>query len=131
MKLYAQIVNEKGKVEGLGGNEYLDIDIKVGNLRLATFTLRWSDEIHAPASTRKESGWCLYDESDNPLCWIPATKGGKKNHFNRLSTTPQEVIDEYNRIKGRKQKGEHLDCRKCGSEAKDCYESLCYDCQMK
>lgn len=40
MKLYARIENEAGKVDGMGGNEYLDIDITAGNKVIARLTVR-------------------------------------------------------------------------------------------
>lgn len=40
MKLYAKIKNEKGRQEGMGGNERLDIDIMVGNYQLAALEVK-------------------------------------------------------------------------------------------
>lgn len=56
MKLYARLENEKGKIDGLGGNEYLDIDITVGNEVLAKLTVR-----------ETINGWGMFDEHDNAL----------------------------------------------------------------
>lgn len=39
MKLYATIKNEKGKLEGIGGNELLTIEINRGNRRMVEFYL--------------------------------------------------------------------------------------------
>lgn len=39
MKLYATIKNEKGKIEGLGGNELLTIEINRGNRRMVELYL--------------------------------------------------------------------------------------------
>ena len=39
MKLYATIKNEKGKTEGIGGNEALTIEINRGNRRMVEFYL--------------------------------------------------------------------------------------------
>ena len=66
MKLYCSIENEKGKREGIGGNEYLDIDIRVGNTSLASLTLRHSDEI----PDGHGSGWALFDNGDEPIYWV-------------------------------------------------------------
>lgn len=43
MKLYARIENEKGKVDGMGGNEYLNIDITVGSLIVAKIQISEKD----------------------------------------------------------------------------------------
>ena len=39
MKLYATIKNEKGKIEGIGGNESLTIEINRGNRRMVELYL--------------------------------------------------------------------------------------------
>lgn len=65
MKLYATIENEKGKREGVGGNEYLEIDIRVGNYPLTTLTVRYSEDLEGEGS-----GWGLYDLNDNLHFWI-------------------------------------------------------------
>ena len=64
-KLYAAITNESGKIKGMGGNEYLDIDISVSNTMLCGFTLRHTDEL-----PDGESGWALYDSGDEAIYWI-------------------------------------------------------------
>lgn len=57
MKLYARLENEKGKIDGLGGNEYLDIGITVGNIVLVNLTIR-----------QNENGeYRLYDGNDNDI----------------------------------------------------------------
>lgn len=56
MKLYARLQNEKGKVDGMGGNEYLDIVITVGNEVIAKLTVR-----------ETMNGWGMFDENDNAL----------------------------------------------------------------
>lgn len=53
-KLFTRIENEKGKVASLSGNEYLDIDIFIGNKRLVALTLK-------PVS---DTNWGLYNEED-------------------------------------------------------------------
>ena len=68
MKLYATVENEKGKREGIGGNEYLDIDIRVGNKALGAFTVRNS-----------EYGYGVFDANDNLLIALtPSHIKGKK-----------------------------------------------------
>lgn len=59
MKLYATIENEKGKREGIGGNEYLDIDIRVGNELLAALTVR--------ELGHEGNGYGVYDADDTLL----------------------------------------------------------------
>ena len=66
MKLFASIENEKGKLRSMGGNEYLDIDIAIGNNALCSLTLRHTDELPEVEG----SGWCIYDQNDQPLFWI-------------------------------------------------------------
>lgn len=44
MKLYARITNEKGKVDGLGGNETLEIDISAYNQIIARLTVKENEE---------------------------------------------------------------------------------------
>lgn len=66
MKLYAEVTNENGKTAGTGGNEWLDVDIKVGNQFIARFTLRWSDDL----PETEGSGWILYDNNNEPIYWI-------------------------------------------------------------
>lgn len=74
MKLYATIENEKGKREGIGGNEYLEIDIRVGNSPLCSLTLRWGE------SDEGVEGWTLYDDDDQPIFWLAGIdkKGNKQ-----------------------------------------------------
>ena len=76
MKLYATIENEKGKSEGVGGNEYLDIDIKVKNKYLARFTVRekengdiglfdeWDNEVAVREQAKKQTGEICEDEEN-------------------------------------------------------------------
>ena len=40
MKYHAQLTREDGKIVGLAGNEYIDIDIKDGNRYIARLTVR-------------------------------------------------------------------------------------------
>ena len=84
MKLYATVENEKGKREGIGGNECLDIDIRVGNVKLAALTVRYTDELDEDEDTT--SGWALYDEDDNIICWI----GDKKENYIVVNSTDKE-----------------------------------------
>lgn len=71
MKYYARIESEKGKQVGTGGNEYLDIDIMVGNVRLAAFTVR---EGECPDGT---NGTILVDEDDATVGWLSDKVKGK------------------------------------------------------
>jgi len=69
MKLYATVENEKGKREGIGGNEYLDIDIRVGNKILAQLTVRdCGNDLPFDAVG-------LYDEKDRLMYHVQAGKG--------------------------------------------------------
>ena len=81
MKLYAKLSNEKGKIEGLGANEYLDIDINVGYQQIASFTLRrcstMVEDGMIDIDRGEVSGWVLYDNNDAPLYWIE-DKGKKQ-----------------------------------------------------
>lgn len=62
MKLYATITSDKGTQKGTGGNEYLDIDIKVGNDFLARLTVRED----------ANGAFKLYDEDDTEIrCRAP------------------------------------------------------------
>ena len=65
-KLYATIVSERGKEVGMSGNDYLDIDIKVGNHILAALTVR-----------QNENGdYALFDEDDTEIkCRDPRGNG--------------------------------------------------------
>jgi hypothetical protein len=67
MKLYATTINEKGKKVGVGGNECLDVDVMVGNIRLAALTVRRAD---LSSEGIDGEGWALVDQDDNILFWI-------------------------------------------------------------
>lgn len=75
-KLYAKITNENGKTAQKSGDEYLDIDVMVGNIRLASFTLRHTDDLPELGT----SGWGLYDEEDEIVYWLEddVPKGKKR-----------------------------------------------------
>lgn len=73
MKLYAKIKNEKGNQEGLGGNEHLDIDIMVGNLIMASYTLRKGE---SPEKDSEEA-WVLVDQDDEVVQWLPLKQKGQ------------------------------------------------------
>lgn len=66
MKIYARLENERGKIEGMGGNEYLDIDVMIGNTRLAALTIRRAE---IPELEGAE-GWVMFDADNQPLNWI-------------------------------------------------------------
>ena len=57
MKIYARIENESGKIDGMGGNEYLDIDITVGNQRMVSLTVRQDNFGH----------FRIYNENDTDV----------------------------------------------------------------
>ena len=76
MKLYATIQNSKGKREGLGDNEYLDIDIRVGNESLQRLTVRHEDFFEVGSS--EVGAFVLYDERDNPISYVEDIKQAKK-----------------------------------------------------
>lgn len=65
MKLYATIENEKGKKDGIGGNERLDIDIRVGNTFLGGFSVKRE----LSPDTDKMS-WVIVDEYDEIIKWL-------------------------------------------------------------
>lgn len=81
MKLYARLENEKGKVDGMGGNEYLDIDITVRNEILARFTIRENET----------GGFSVYDRNDNEL----ETQEGTYTHC-KLCGEDFREIDGHN-----------------------------------
>lgn len=66
MKLFCSIENEKGKLKSMGGNEWLDIDIAVGNHAMTSLTLRRSDQLEDGSG----SGWGLFDSDDNLITWL-------------------------------------------------------------
>lgn len=68
MKLFITATNKKGKQAKLGDNEYLDIDLYVGNERLASLTVRELD-------ANDGEGFGVYDFDDG-LLW--KTKGKKQ-----------------------------------------------------
>ncbi len=70
MKLYAEITNSKGR-KGAGSDEWLDIDVFVGNAKLASFTVRRGE-----IPENEGEGWVLYDD-DEPIYWI-ADKANKQ-----------------------------------------------------
>lgn len=79
MKLYAKITSERA-TKGQGGNDYLDIDLTVGDAKnqisFARFTLRYSDEL----PEEEGSGWVLYDENDEPIKWLADEKSKSCRH---------------------------------------------------
>lgn len=78
MKLYATIENEKGKRESMGGNEYLEIDLRVGNQHSYSLTLRYTDELEEYEPTLKGSGWVLVNEEDESMWGVEDNKGKKQ-----------------------------------------------------
>lgn len=67
MKLYARLSNEKGKVDGMGANEYLKIDITVGSMKLETLTVR-----KCKPNKEKSEMWGVFDEDGNLIREIQA-----------------------------------------------------------
>ena len=68
MKLYAKTTSERAS-KGQGGNEYLDIDITVGENReiLAKLTVREADYLGGDI-------YGLFDEKDTLLKYLPKGK---------------------------------------------------------
>jgi hypothetical protein len=92
MKLYATTTSERA-TKGQGGN-YLNINIYNENGKLSHYITVGDDIL------------CLYENNpltnfDGKLLLKTKIKGKKQKGdiFNRLSTSPQDVIDEYNRLK--------------------------------
>lgn len=56
-RIFASIESEKGKVVGTSGDEYLDIDILVGNRRLAALTVRKNEE----------GNFAVFNENDDDI----------------------------------------------------------------
>lgn len=67
MKLFIKMTNEKGKIVSIGGDEYIDLDISVGNTLLESLTLR-------PIGDSR-NGWGLYNSEDNPIAEVLDKKG--------------------------------------------------------
>lgn len=92
MKLYCTVASERAS-KGQGGNEYLDIDILVGDaknpFKLARLTVRRSDELDGENGT-ETGGYAIYDERDEIVAYI----------------TDNELRKEQS--KGNKQEGEHV-----------------------
>lgn len=65
MKLYAAIENEKGKRDGIGGNERLNIDIRVGNVFLGGFSVKRD---FSPDTDKM--AWVIVNEYDEVIRWI-------------------------------------------------------------
>lgn len=67
MKLYARIENEKGKVDGMGGNEYLYITITAGNQIIETLKVQENERGEYQIFKLKEDNK-KWDCDHNPLC---------------------------------------------------------------
>lgn len=75
-KLFASIESDKGgRVAHKGGNEWLDIDIRVGNAYLARLTVREFGD-------GDQSGWALFNEEDERL--VTLCDGARKITRNYL-----------------------------------------------
>lgn len=59
MKYFVRIESEKGKQVSVSGNEFIDIDIYVGNRRIKAFTIREGDD--GPQVFQ------VFDENDLPM----------------------------------------------------------------
>lgn len=57
-KYYVRIESEKGKQVSVSGDEYVDIDIYAGNKRIASLTVRESDD---------RNGTAIYDQNDDEI----------------------------------------------------------------
>jgi len=68
MKLYINLRNEKGQVKGLGGNEYLDLDIRAKNGLIASFTLKENED----------GDIMLFDEDDEQVKQSYTIKGKRQ-----------------------------------------------------
>jgi hypothetical protein len=87
MKLYATIENEKGKQEGVGSDNRLDFDIRIGNKKFAEGQLE-----------RRDKGVYLY---------FSTTLGQVGEGYDAIE---DQCIDYYiadEDLKGKKQKGEN------------------------
>src|SRR3990167_8898280 len=110
MKLYATVENEKGKREGIGGNEYLDIDIRVGNQLLAALTVRIGES----------ERWEISSEVDGIEYIVPSyekdLQGNK--HDPRTCQNSVPCYDCEMLEKGKKQKGEksYKQCKYCDGD---------------
>lgn len=81
-KLYATIESDRGgRIAGKGGEEYLDIDIRVGNETLARLTVRRTDDTMPDGSAG--GAWALHDEDDNAIRWL-------SDHCNKRHTPDGE-----------------------------------------
>lgn len=73
MKLYATVTSERAS-KGQGGNEYLDIDITVGDAKqpykLASLTVRRADDLDDSGNKLDDSGYILVDENDDRIRWV-------------------------------------------------------------
>ena len=61
-KLYAKITNEAGKTAGKSGEEYLEIDIMIGNQRLMRH-LQSHERCKTPRKRKKTGNWSNFDET--------------------------------------------------------------------
>jgi len=112
MKLYATIETTRGQSKKIGDNLGITIKLYEGN-NYKYLIMQREDFLHVYEIVNKQgSGRLLVDS---------AKLKGKKDIFNRLETSNQEVIDEYHRVKGKSQKGE---CK-----SKDTNGNACYNCE--
>lgn len=95
MKLYATVQSERAS-KGQGGNEYLDIDITVGDVKnpvmLARLTVKYTNRLADYGVEEEGAGFVLVNDDDEAISW-----------WNSTTQTPGEY--QLGR-KGKKQKGE-------------------------
>lgn len=97
-KLFIKTTNERGKTATLAGNEFLDIEINVGNVRIASYTLRYSDDIEEAEvleDGQSPSGWVLYDNNDSAVWWILDEKKGKKQQGKKCIVCGRAKKEKY------------------------------------
>jgi len=126
MKLYSTITSERA-TKGQGGNKFLNIKIASGSAKNSYIFADIMVDTHGFIYLRNgdKGEVATYTTLEGKL--VELTKGEKQKGemFNRLKTTPQEVIDEYNKLKhlkGEKQKGEKI-CKLCDKQV---YRELNY-----
>ena len=72
MKLYCNISNDKGKMEGIGGDKWIEMELSIGNIRIGRVILdfqggkdwdlsyeKWLEPSYLiDSSTKEKCGWC-------------------------------------------------------------------------
>ena len=100
MKLYATIENDRGKVKNIGGDKWLEIELKCGNNRVGFVIL----------DHRGGNDWELsYQRGNEESYRIDSciTPGEKQKHFINLNPkTAKKILEIDKKLQGEKQKGE-------------------------